>query len=156
MDLPTLGGSDAASALIRAWCGWHVAPVVEQTITLDTREGAAVLLPSLRVVDVIACTYDGVDILPGLEWSADGMIRYPFRRKFRSLTVTLRHGFDIEDVAPIVERVASRLTTQEPGVTQTQKTAGPFQQTISYASAGAGLLAEDRESLRPYKLTWGI
>lgn len=151
--LPAIGTSEVATALVRAWCRWHVAPVIEETLTLDTPEGAAMLLPSLRVVEVTACTLDGQDILDGLEWSADGMLRHRFRRKFRALTITIKHGFEAEEAAPLVDRIASRLTTQQAGAIEFQRAAGPFQQRLRY-SGGGGLLTEDRQALEPYRLHW--
>ena len=156
--LPVLAGSEAATALVRAWCEWHVAPVLTQTVTLDTPDGGAILLPSKRVVNIVRATYDGRDITDGLEWSADGMIRYPFRSKFRALTVTMEHGFDEAVIAPLIERIEGRLTTARPGVSSASETTGPLSQSITFSSgaAGAGLLSEDRDALMPYRLTWGV
>lgn len=155
--LPTIGNSEVATALVRHWCGWHVAPVVTETVTLDTREGASILLPTLRLVGISEAILDGEDILDGLEWSADGMIRHRFKRKFRALTITMEHGFEAADVVPLVDRIASRLTTQKLGVTQYSESTGPYSVSASYGGAGgSGLLAEDREALRPFRLEWGV
>lgn len=149
---PQLGASEAASALVRAWCGWHVAPAWPETLTLDTQAGSSLLLPTLRIQSVESCTLDGVDILDRIEWSADGMIRYQaFPRKFRALTISLTHGFDESAILPIVDRVASRLTTLSPGVEE--ETVG--RRSVRYTSGGGGLLEEDRLALAPFKLNWG-
>ena len=44
----------AAGAAVRGYCGWHVAPEVEQTITLDGTGGPTLVLPSLLVKAITA------------------------------------------------------------------------------------------------------
>ena len=39
----------AVSAAIRSYCGWHVAPIVEETMTLDYDGGGILTLPTLRL-----------------------------------------------------------------------------------------------------------
>src|SRR5699024_479513 len=83
MAWPPLPASDAgldyrAAALrvVRKHCGWHIAPVIEDTITLDGSGGRALLLPTNRVVEVLAVREDGTDLdLEDIEVSATGVLR---------------------------------------------------------------------------------
>ena len=42
----------AAAEAVRSYCGWHIAPAVEETVTLDGSGGRHLLLPSLHVTEV--------------------------------------------------------------------------------------------------------
>ena len=41
-----------AEALVRGYCGWHIAPSRSETITVRTFGGTSVMLPSLLVTEV--------------------------------------------------------------------------------------------------------
>ena len=99
---------DAATDLVRDYCGWHVTP--EESAAVQVRgNGSTVLqLPSLRVVSVASVvddegmTVDGYKVAPegylfGRTWSAD-----------RVYTVTMTHGFtEAPALAQVVLRVAA-------------------------------------------------
>ena len=40
---------EAAAAAVRAWCGWHVSPVIEEKLTLDGNGTNRFPLPSNMV-----------------------------------------------------------------------------------------------------------
>ena len=66
-----------AEAMVRAWCGWHIAPERDEVLTLDGPGGAHLTLPSLHVVDVASVVENGelLDPANGLyTWSAAGII----------------------------------------------------------------------------------
>lgn len=44
---------DAAAAAIRAEAGWHIAPVIFETIEEETDGGTLVLLPSLQIEEIV-------------------------------------------------------------------------------------------------------
>lgn len=155
-----------ATAAVRAFCGWHVAPVVEEDLIIDTPRGAELLLPTMRLVEVLAATVDGEDVLPDLEWSAAGMLRNRrgWRRRYRGLSITIRHGFEIQDT-PLVGLLAAltaRAKIAPAGVVTQQDTAGPYTRQTTFATAkdggtpGLSLMESERAQLAPYRLTWGV
>jgi hypothetical protein len=113
------GTADAlagASAAIRRYCGWHIAPVINAVLTLDGPGTRILMLPTLRMVDLNAVTEiarDGTtyDLLPDvdLEWSINGTVRKRsggwFTTVLRGLVVDLDHGFAMEDVADLTQVV---------------------------------------------------
>lgn len=51
----------SASAAIRAWCGWHVAPVLDCSITLDGEAGD-IWLPTNALASVTSAKVGGEDV----------------------------------------------------------------------------------------------
>ena len=160
---PILTGSDPAdraAAVVRAWCGWHVAPVVEEALILDGNGTSRMALPSLAVVDVTSVKVDGVEI--PVRWSADGWITRPsgvFPDRDRSVTVELRHGFA---VVPDVEQVVAALLKRDAlglnGIV-TEERVGPFSTRYASGAAGvhtAGLLEAEKAVLSRYRLGGGV
>lgn len=84
----------ATVADVRAFCGWHIAPEVTETLTLDGPGAPILVLPTLRVVDLTSISDDG-SVVTDPEWSATGMVRrYCWTHKFRGIEATLTHGFE--------------------------------------------------------------
>ena len=91
---------ERAAAEVRDEAGWHIAPVITETLTLNGRGGQILALPSLRIVEVIAVRdvtdpaaprhLDGwrVDRDAGLVFLAAG-----WPQGVASVEVELRHGF---------------------------------------------------------------
>lgn len=108
----------AASSQVRRICGWHVAPNIEQTVTLD-HDGAGVLrLPSLHVTGVASVRdVSGSEPrdLTGWRWSSSGIIEGHFPRGFRVVEVTFTHGFEEApaDLLPVLASRTQRRAMQE-------------------------------------------
>ncbi len=136
---------DAASAEIRRWCGWHIAPVLTQTFTVDGA-GSLVCLPTLRLVDVVAVSQDGVATdLTTLEWSHDGYIKGLSSTKLRGVQVTIQHGFEsVPDLEQVIRDLASR--AQPAGV----KSRTNGQMSVTYEVPG--LMQHERGQLALYRL----
>ena len=84
----------AACAAVRLYCGWHIAPVVTETLTLDGPGGTLLRLPSARVKAVLSVTNKGT-VIDNPEWSEYGMIRgFWWTEKFRGVVVEFTHGYD--------------------------------------------------------------
>lgn len=147
---------DAACRAVRDYCGWHVAPSVSHTLTLDGPGGTLLVLPSLRVTDVAEVTNDGT-ALTDPEWSEAGMVRTGrWTQRFRGVTVTLTHGYDKcpEDILEVLRHmVGQRSALASFGPAQTQG-AGPFSMQMPTATlAGAvGLSGQHRGVLDKYRL----
>lgn len=135
----------AATAAVRRYCGWHIAPVLEHTFTVDGA-GWQVMLPTLRLVDVLEVLQDDVTVdLDTLEWSHDGYIRGLSTYKLRGVQVTIQHGFEsAPDLAQIVSEVAGR--AQVSGVKSMQL----GNRTVTYAEPG--LMMHEQLALAAYRL----
>src|SRR5690625_5819676 len=86
----------AATQMIRDYCGWHIAPVEEETLVLDGTGTNTLLLPSRRVVQVsqVLVRDEPLDSA-GYEWSAIGALWRlggVWLEAFRSIEDDLVHG----------------------------------------------------------------
>ena len=140
----------AASEKVRRYCGWHVCPVVTETVTLDGPGGGLLKLPTLHMTGVTSVVEDGVSLdVSGLEWSENGLIRKDrWTRKFRGVTVTFTHGFDSAAVKSIVCRLAIGALSSPMGV----KSESAGGQSVSYESALGAFSSDDLLTLAFYRL----
>jgi len=153
----------AATQMIRDYCGWHIAPVEEETLVLDGTGTNTLLLPSRRVVQVsqVLVRDEPLDSA-GYEWSAIGALRRlggVWPEAYRSIEVTLEHGFnDMFVLADIVDSVAARIRLDPSGMIARQ---GAGTQSVSFGGrtaqggGGHGLLGTEKDMLEPYRLNWG-
>lgn len=161
-----------ASAGIRRACGWHVAPVVDETVTLDGPGSDVLMLRTGRLVAVDAVVdggevlTDGTDVLDGdltssaFFWSGDGWVRRVsgrFTSRERGVSVSIRHGWDladVPDVQAIVSQVVAVALSSPMGATREQ--AGTV--SVSWATTSPGvagglaLLERDWAMLAPFML----
>lgn len=154
----------AALLTVRRYCGWHVAPVITETITLDGSGSSALLLPSNQALAIESLTEDGEEVdVSTLSLSVSGVVRKErdafWTRKLGGIVVELRHGYDeYADLEGVVSQVAARSAATGAGAVS--ESAGPFnirRATVSGgAVAGAPLLETEKEALAPYRLTWGV
>lgn len=156
--LPLLKG---ASAGIRRWCGWHVAPVLEETLSGDGPGSSHIVLPTGRLLDVLTASNAGdpVDVA-GLDWSRHGIVERRelcWSARLGSVEIRVRHGYDlaeVPDVAQIVKQVTANALASPMGATREQ--AGTV--SISWAttapgvSGGLSLLQRDLETLAPFRI----
>jgi hypothetical protein len=90
-----------AGDVIRDRCGWHVAPVVTETLTVDSDGGRWLILPTRRLTAVTAIrdvTRQSPVTLEGWRWTATGTIertgswaRWP--KGLRAVEVDVTHGY---------------------------------------------------------------
>ena len=100
---------DAACSAVRAYCGWHVAPSVTETVILDGSGSSVQMLPSLHVTDLTSITNDGT-LVTDPEWSEAGMVRGCWTGRFRGVTVQMTHGYDEcpAEILGVLTEAASR------------------------------------------------
>ncbi len=143
------GAWAATVAEVRAFCGWHIAPEVTETLTLDGRGGYLFFLPTLRLVDVVSITNDGT-LLEDPEWSSTGMVRNPYlwTRKFRAVVAEITHGYEEwpAELLAVMTEMASTGTSEYAGVKAV--TSGPHQVTFETTSVSSA----SREVLGRYQL----
>lgn len=160
MDGFTAGTPEqAATQAIRDYCGWHVAPVITATLTLDGTGTDTLLLPSRRVVTVDSVKLDGTALeATTYEWSADGLLRRKhgcWPDTYRSLEVTLSHGFaDMSALADVAASIMARVKIDPTGALANQR-AGTQSVGFVAGASGGGLMASEKARLEPYRLTWG-
>lgn len=159
---------DAAHAAVRRFCGWHVAPVITEELTIDGNGSRSILLPSNRVTAIESVVEDGVTLpATAFDWSESGALEKvggSWSRRKRSLVVTLTHGFDdASDVAGIISGIAARSMAAKDGALSQR--AGSMAVTRGSQGSGRGssggaavslpLLETEKQQLSPYLLVWG-
>lgn len=150
-----LGGSgvdqayvDGVSAAIRSYCGWHVAPVVEETLVVDGHGDSILNLPTLRIVSLDRVMVLGLEI-PDVEWSQDGILRGYWPDIFRSIEITLTHGFEqADDLVGVAMDVLARAVNSELG--GAAETIGPF--SFGPSQGGFSFYAHELQVLDRYRL----
>lgn len=148
----------AAEAQVRAYCGWHIAPVIPESLVLDGTGTKSLFVRTLRLVSVTAAEVDGVVLdLMKLEWSEAGFIRAPglWVDKLRTVKLTITHGFEaVPDVAEIVRSIAARASASPTGVVREQAGAVSVSMSLSApgVSGGVVLMDHERRMLDRYRL----
>jgi hypothetical protein len=145
----------AASASVRADAGWHIAPVIEDTVTLDSDGGCSLMLPSLHVVEVLGVS-DVIDpdnpvVLSGWRNNAAGVLQRTagFPAGLAVIEVDLTHGYD-ECPPELLPVVAERC--QAAGVNRTVSQEQSGQEMVSYIGGGPAPGSRMPRALRHYKL----
>jgi hypothetical protein len=104
----------------------------------------------LNILNVLACTNDGIDVLDSVEWSAYGslVLRTGWTRRKRGVRVTVEHGYeDAPDVAGIIVDIAARMASSAGVMSQST---GPF--AVRYSPGRMPLLPDEKASLEPYRI----
>lgn len=161
--------SDPRSALILAgateavqrYCGWHIAPARDVTVTLDG--GSSVLyLPTLKLNSVASVVVDGVTMLAeDYEWSrATGNLRSKlyggFPDSWGGVVVTFNSGFSTvpADVQQVVLQMSAMALSSPTGATREQagQVSMQWATTAAGVAGGMSLLTRDLAVLDQYKL----
>lgn len=149
---------EKAEATVRAYCGWHIAPVRTDDVLVMDGSGATVQqLPSLRVTAVSEVTNDGtvLDVVNDLEWSADGYMRVPGRwtHKLRGVTAKITHGYATmpDEVQAVIDDLIAR-ENSNPGAAQQVGQVRFAVSLVSGAALGGALSPYEKEKLNTYRL----
>lgn len=164
---PVVPQGDLAQAIIRDWCGWHIAPSVTETIKVRA-SGNVILLPSLHVTAVSSVTWNGQQ-MTGWDWTSLGSLsltswhddhighhdcwEHHHHVGDAAYEVTLTHGYPTLPAA--VAGVARGLMSRAGSAGSSAFVRiGPFQMaTASDGSPlGASLTDADRAALARYRL----
>lgn len=150
-----------AEALVREFCGWHIAPARTVTVKMVSAGGTALLLPSLEVTAVTAVR----DVDGTTPETLTGWKRRRFGILYRSIgwptdhdiEVDMTHGFAAvpAEVQGVVQAVAQR-SVDNPG-SRPRVQDGPFSDTFSQSgsnqSPALALLDAEKAILGRYRLT---
>lgn len=155
--LPLLNG---ASAGIRRWARWHIAPVLEETLVGDGPGGSLLLLPTGRLLEVLTATNAGESVdVTGLDFSRHGMVSTGgcWSDRFGAVSVRVRHGYDladVPDVAQIVKQVTANALASPMGATREQAgtVSVAWATTAPGVSGGLSLLQRDLDVLAAFKI----
>lgn len=139
----------AATAEVRRECGWHVTPILTETLTLNGSGGRELRIPSGRIRAVTEVLNDGTDVTADIEHSQAGVLRLAtcWTHKLGGVQITLEHGWaewEAADVAGVVAAIASRSTIRE-GVVAAQSVGGA---SVRYEVAS--LLQSERAIIQRY------
>lgn len=113
---------EAAAETVRAECGWHIAPEVEQTTKVRTGGLDTVNLPSLHVVEVVSVLDRAGAEVTGWDFWDHGVLERP--GGFPDvITVKFRHGYEScpKDLHGII---AERSGSQASGRIKAESLAG--------------------------------
>jgi hypothetical protein len=108
---------DIAAASVRSDAGWHIAPVVTETITVRSYGGRELLLPSRRVVSVAS-----VGTLTDWVLQSEGVLYRHVGWPVGVLEVTFTHGFGsvpVELLPVLAARAAGAARLRDPAVSAT-------------------------------------
>ncbi len=149
---------EAAEAAVRAWCGWHVSPVIEETLTLDGNGTNRIVLPSNMVHAVNELLVDGMPV-EGFSFSRDGWVQLPAGcltpRRPGCITAVITHGWDyVPDVQKVIGDFTARAAMGTPSNIASQRAGTQY---VAYAThngeaTGGGLLSTEKALLEKYKL----
>ena len=149
----------AASAAVRSWCQWHIAPVLlEENIEFELL-GECAMLRTQRVVSVVSASIGDRDVTSDLYVVPSGLLglRGGWGCDPSRVRISVKHGYgieDIPDVLDVVRQIANRSAV--PATTPDTQRAGPFQVGLGGAgAAGVSLLRAEEAKLAPYRLNWG-
>jgi len=118
----------AATAQVRRACGWHVTPIIEQTLTVDGSGGRELRIPSGRILSIASVLNDGEDVTADVDSSEAGILKLPYcwTDKFGGVVIELEHGYaqwEAADLAGVVAAIASR-STMRTGIVAAQAVGG--------------------------------
>lgn len=147
----------SASAAIRAWCGWHVAPVLDCSITLDGEAGD-IWLPTNALASVTSAKVGGEDVTVTGS-NRRGRVRLEHKTcGLGNVAIDYVAGYDVtacpDLMGVVVQRVMASVAMTTYGVSQ--ETAGGV--SISYSGSalsdlGSAFLPDSvKAALSTYRL----
>lgn len=154
-DLPVPAGVDAEAFkngvdVARDYCGWHIAPQYEQTLTFDGPGTRKLRLPTLAVDLISNVLEDGNPLEVNTDYVlGEGCVLVrrcrPWTCSTAGITLTLSHGWEKAPRTLLV--VAKSLAMMDEVGALSQVTAGPFNiSTPKGSEAGAAGLSEYHEA----------
>lgn len=171
-DLATLADWDAyqerlpaaliaqVEAAVRSYCGWHIAPSVSETITVDGQGGHVLALPTLHLTAVATVSNGDDDVsADNFDWSESGYLELRcghWTCRPRGVTAAITHGYEQApaDVIGVIMQIAARASSSPAGITREQAGSVSFSYALTApgVSGGVALLEHERTILDHYRL----
>lgn len=147
----------SATEAVRGECGWHIAPVLTETLTLDCAGGPMLRIPTLELAAVTAVrdvSGDSPVALDGWRKSKSGLLERPagWPYGFEVIEVDITHGYATcpADLLPAIAAVARAVSMD---VAVSQQGTGPYSVTYTNLSTlGAWLDRVSASTIARYKL----
>lgn len=153
---------NAATNAVRRECGWHVAPIITETLVLDGAGGDTLLVPSLRVRSLTTVLNNGADVTEQVKFSRRAgvlTLASGWSRDVGAIEITLQHGFDLDEVPDVAALIVALTKRAAAATTVSQQSIGPASVKHLTGTDGAPLsiplMQTERDTLAPYRLTWG-
>lgn len=148
-----------AEALVRSYCGWHIAPSRADVVeTLRGTGSAPLLLQSLYVTAVSSIVDDGtaLALTDDYLWNPNGTILRVGYWSTGDVVVTYTHGYDEPpaDITAVVQAVAQR-AVDNPGSSvrrQVGQVSDTYSQTGFNQALPMALLDAEKEILDKYRI----
>lgn len=143
---------DYATAEIRAYCGWHIAPSLEQTFAKVGTGTTRLDIPTLRLTAVAVVLQDGVADLSDITFTDVGTITNPSVWTGEIVSVTVTHGYETVpyDLRAVVLALAARAQSSVDGGFVRQ--VGQVAYQVPKSDGGLTLLDSEKETLARYRL----
>jgi hypothetical protein len=144
-----------AEALVRSYCGWHIAPSRTDTYTPAGTGPGIILLPSLYVT-AVSVTRNGVVQLEDVDFTRYGLAVTLSYWGSDDLVIEFDHGYETPpaDVTAVVQAIAQRAVDNPSSLVREQ--VGPFAYTYSTTgtnqSLPIALTDAERAVLAPYRI----
>lgn len=152
---------EGASSMIRAYCGWHIAPSITETLILDGPGGRVLGLPSRHVTGIATISQQSSIIAStGYKWSALGEVQRKdwsfWSTDYRDIEVTLTHGYTAcpPDLRQAILGIVTRALSSPTGATreQTLTTSITWATTAPGVSGGLAVLGGETSILDAYRI----
>lgn len=151
---------ESAAESVRSDAGWHIAPQVTETVTVDGAWSKLLILPTLKLVSVSAVrvwnsTTEVYEARTGWRLAGSGMLWHPLGWDYgvSGVEVDMVHGFDDcpLDLIPVVAARCQRASV-DATVTQRSETVGARTSSEAYninrLEIEAGASGVDKYKLR--------
>lgn len=160
-----LSGDQAASVrqaqrAVRNYCEWHIAPVITETLKLDGDGSNLLMLPSLKIVEIVSVITDGKVVdLAEVDDSEAGYLELNtgcWSPRPGKTFVVLEHGYEEppEDVVSVIVSAAARQLDSPAG--RIREHAGEvdigFALVGNGVSGGIALLEHEKAILDKYRV----
>lgn len=153
----------AAQASVRRFCGWHVAPSLTETVTVDAYGGRTLLLRTKHLTGLESVLVDDEDVTDRVRWSPAGILTLRagcWPDDVGAVTLNMTHGYGAEEVPDVVALIATiaKRASSQPGIVASQSVNGA---SVSFLTAGGAplsvpLLGIEKDALEAYRLNWGV
>jgi hypothetical protein len=150
---------DAALAAVRSYCGWNIAPSATATLSVWSKDGCSVFLPTLALTAITSVTQDAVVIDPATyTFESYGLIRRTpgtYFSRLSRVTVVFTHGLATmpKDAADVVLALAQRSISDTRGMVPR---VGAGQSVVVMENYGSQLSDADKAKLAPYAISAGF